>query len=55
MAVRQVRHEANDKLKSSQKNKEISEDEERDGLKKIQDLTDEYIGKIAELQKKDFF
>lgn len=52
VAVRQVRHESNDRLKASLKQKEISEDEERDGLKKIQELTDEYIGKIGDLQKK---
>lgn len=52
VAIRQVRHEANDRLKASLKEKEISEDEERDGLKKVQELTDEYIEKIVELQKK---
>jgi len=52
VAIRQVRHEANDKLKSSLKQKDISEDEERDALKKVQELTDGYIGKIGELQKK---
>jgi len=52
VAIRQVRHEANDKLKAYLKKKEISEDDERDGLKKVQDLTNEYIEKIGELQKK---
>ena len=51
VAIRQVRHEANDSLKSYLKNKEISEDEEHDGLKKVQELTDEYVKKIEELQK----
>ncbi|MEJ2111646.1 MAG: ribosome recycling factor [Acidobacteriota bacterium] len=51
VAIRQVRHEANDSLKSSLKNKEISEDEEHDALKKVQELTDEYVKKIEELQK----
>jgi len=51
VAIRQVRHEANDQLKSFLKKKEISEDEERDGLKKIQEMTDNYIQKIGELQK----
>ena len=51
VAIRQVRHEANDKLKGYLRDKEISEDEERDGLKKIQEMTDKYIEKIAELQK----
>lgn len=52
VAIRQVRHEANDSLKGYLKDKDISEDEERDGLKKIQELTDEYTKKIADLQKK---
>lgn len=51
VAIRQVRHEANDQLKSLLKKKEISEDEERDGLKKIQEMTDKYIEQIGELQK----
>ena len=51
IAIRQVRHEANDSLKTRLKKKEISEDEERDGLKKVQELTDEHIKKIEELQK----
>ncbi len=52
VAVRQVRHEANDQIKSYVKDKKISEDEQRDALKKIQDLTDECIEKIGELQNK---
>jgi ribosome recycling factor len=52
VAIRQVRHEANDELKANLKQKNISEDEERDGLKKVQEITDGYIEKIGELQKK---
>lgn len=52
VAIRQVRHEANDKLKAHLKQKDISEDEERDGLKKVQELTNEYIEKVSEIQKK---
>jgi ribosome recycling factor len=52
VAVRQVRHEANDQLKAAQKGKEISEDQEKEGLKKVQDLTNEYIGKVDSLLKK---
>jgi len=51
VAVRQVRHEANDQLKAYQKEKKISEDEEKEGLKKIQDLTNEFITKVDGLQK----
>jgi ribosome recycling factor len=52
VAVRQVRHDANAQLKSHLKDKKISEDEEKEGLKKIQDLTNEYIGKVDALHKK---
>jgi ribosome recycling factor len=52
IAVRQVRHEANDRLKGYLKDKKISEDEEKDALKKVQDMTNSYIEKIDELQKK---
>ena len=51
VAIRQVRHEANDRLKKYLKDKEISEDEEKDALKKVQDLTNDYIKKIEEVQK----
>ncbi len=51
-AVRQVRRDANERLKKMLKNKEISEDDEKRALKQIQDLTDEHIKKIDELMKK---
>jgi ribosome recycling factor len=52
VAVRQVRHEANDQLKTCLKDKQISEDEEKDALKKVQDMTNQFAEKIDELQKK---
>ncbi len=52
VSVRQVRHEANDHLKALLKDKKISEDEEKEGLKKVQDLTNEFIGRVDTLQKK---
>lgn len=52
VAVRQVRHEANDKIKGYLKDKEISEDEERNALKKVQELTNSHIERIEDLQKK---
>jgi ribosome recycling factor len=52
VAVRQVRHEANDQLKTHLKDKKISEDEEKDALKKVQDMTNATIAKVDELQKK---
>ena len=50
-AVRNVRRDANDRLKRMLKDKTISEDAERDALLEIQKLTDTYITKIDELAK----
>jgi ribosome recycling factor len=50
-AVRNIRRDANDKLKKMLKDKQISEDAERDGLSEVQSLTDTYISKIDELSK----
>lgn len=52
VAVRQVRHEANDQIRVLLKDKKISEDEQKDALKRVQDLTDKAIEKIEEIQKK---
>ncbi len=52
VSVRQVRHEANDQLKAIFKDKSISEDEEKEGLKKVQDLTNDFISRIDALLKK---
>lgn len=51
VAVRNVRHAANDATKKQLKDKEISEDDERNGLDQIQKLTNTYISKIDELSK----
>ena len=50
-AVRNIRRDANEKLKKMLKEKAISEDNERDGLDEVQKLTDSYISKIDELSK----
>lgn len=50
--VRQVRRDANDKLKKLLKDHAISEDDERRGLDDVQKTTDQHIGLIDELQKK---
>jgi ribosome recycling factor len=53
-AVRQARREGNDKLKKKEKDKEISQDDERRGLDEVQKLHDRYIGEITTtLQKKE--
>jgi ribosome recycling factor len=51
-AVRQVRRDANDKLKKLLKDHGISEDDERRGLEEVQKLTDQHIALLDELQKK---
>lgn len=50
-AVRNVRRDANEKLKKMLKDKQISEDNEHDGLDQVQKLTNSYIAKIDELMK----
>ena len=54
VAVRNVRREANDKLKAMVKDKKapITEDEERRGHEQIQKTTDKFIARIDELLKK---
>ena len=49
--MRNIRRDANDRLKKMLKDKTISEDSERDGLEEVQKLTNTYIGKIDELAK----
>jgi ribosome recycling factor len=51
VAVRNVRHAANDALKKQSKDKVISEDDERNGLEQIQKMTNTFIAKIDELGK----
>src|SRR4026209_656640 len=50
--VREVRRDANDRLKKLLKDHKISEDDERRGLDDVQKMTDQHIGLIDELQKK---
>ena len=54
VAVRNVRREANDKLKAMVKDKKapITEDEERRGHDQIQKTTDKFIARVEELLKK---
>ena len=51
VSVRNIRRDANGDLKELQKEKEISEDEERKGQDDIQKITDEHIAKVEELLK----
>src|SRR5688500_18171465 len=50
--VRQVRRDANDRLKKLLKEHKISEDDERKGLDQIQKVTDDHVKLIDDLQKK---
>ena len=50
-AVRNVRRDANERLKKMLKDKLISEDAERDGLEEVQRITNAYISKIDEFSK----
>jgi len=52
IAIRNVRREANDKIKKMFKNKEITEDEERKGLDEVQKITDEFVKKVDEIVNK---
>ncbi|MBI4266110.1 MAG: ribosome recycling factor [Acidobacteria bacterium] len=51
-AVRQVRRDANDRLKKLLKEHKISEDDERKGLDHVQKMTDEHVKLVDELQRK---
>ena len=51
-ALRQVRREANDRLKKLLKDHAISEDDERRGLEDVQKITDAHIKLVDDLQKK---
>ncbi len=45
-SVRQARREGNDQLKKQEKDKEISQDDERRGHDEVQRLHDHYIGEV---------
>jgi ribosome recycling factor len=51
-SVRQVRRDANERLKKLLKDHKISEDDERKGLDEVQKLTDTFIGHVDETQRK---
>ena len=56
VAVRNIRRDAMDKLKALKKNNQITEDDEANGEKKIQTLTDKYckeVDEIANLKEKE--
>ncbi len=50
-AVRNIRRDANEKLKKALKDKAVSEDEEKAGLAEIQKHTDHFVASVSELSK----
>jgi ribosome recycling factor len=50
--VRQVRRDANDRLKKLLKESKISEDDERRALEDVQKITDQHVSLIDDMQKK---
>ena len=50
--IRNVRRDANERLKKLLKEHKISEDDERKGLEQVQKMTDEHVKLIDDLQKK---
>jgi ribosome recycling factor len=51
-SVRQVRRDANDRLKKLLKDHKISEDDERRALEDVQKITDQHVTLIDDVQKK---
>jgi len=49
ISIRMARRDANDLLKKKQKDKEISEDEQKKAMADIQTVTDDYIKKVDEI------
>jgi len=54
VAIRNVRRDANDQIKTIQKEGKITEDDRQHGLQEVQKSTDQYVGKIdSQLQAKE--
>jgi len=52
VAIRNLRRDANEKLKGLARDKKVSEDDERRGHDQIQKATDKFIARVDELLKK---
>ena len=52
VAIRNIRRDANDKVKAMKKNSEMTEDEAKASDKNIQDLTDKFIKNIDDITAK---
>jgi ribosome recycling factor len=51
VAARSARRDAMDMIKDAEKEKQITEDNRKDGEKRVQDLTDKYIATIDDIAK----
>lgn len=49
IAIRNIRRDANDQIKKAKKDKDVSEDQEKDGHDEIQKITNELTEKVDEL------
>jgi ribosome recycling factor len=49
VAVRAARRDSNDLIKDAEKDKAITEDERKQGEKRVQDLTDKYVAMLDEV------
>ena len=52
ISIRNIRRDANEKLKKAEKNSEISEDQMHDAINDMQKMTDDFVGKIDEILEK---
>lgn len=52
VAIRNVRRDAMDDIKKLKKDNEITEDDQKDGEKKLQDITDSFIKQAEDITKK---
>ena len=52
VAIRNIRRDANDKIKAMKKNSEMTEDEQKISEEETQELTDQYIKKVDEVTAK---
>lgn len=52
VAIRNVRRDSMDDIKKLKKDNEITEDEQKDAEKKLQDITDDYVKQVESITKK---
>ncbi|MCH5314437.1 MAG: ribosome recycling factor [Eubacterium sp.] len=52
VAIRNVRRDAMDDIKKLKKDNEITEDDQKNGEKKLQDITDDFIKQVENITKK---